>query len=137
MGVRKFLVLVCVLLPCGCNRERDSLADLRAADVVSVEGFVENRPDRGSDIGPFLASADDYERILTLLRDASEDRQPAKWQTMGWLKIGTRAGRNVTVWLYRTGSKAGAYKIGHAYFRGGSDAEFIRVLADASRRPAE
>ena len=125
--MRKFLFLACVLLPCGCSRERQSITDLTAADVISVEVVVHNRPDNGPDLGPFLASADDHERVLALLRGASEDRRPSKWQTLGWLKIVTRAGENFTVWLYWTGGKAGAYKIGNTYFRGGSDAEFIRV----------
>jgi hypothetical protein len=104
--------------------------DVNSEDIISVEVFVENRPDKGSDIGPFMAIPDDYTSVLALFQGGSVDRLPPKWQSMGWIKLRMRSGEHHDIGLFWTGEPTGAYRIDDTYYRGSTDKKLVNVLAE-------
>jgi hypothetical protein len=117
------------LLP-GCGGGRLSVTDLAGDDVVSIEVTFGNLPDHSPDVEWFQAVPEDFDHLLGLLRDGTPDPHPLPWQGLGNLTIRTRAGGEVRAALYQTYGQVGAYSVGRAYYLGGSDDEFIRVLRE-------
>lgn len=122
--------LLAVLLS-GCGRPADPPAD---ADVTSIEVSVNNPPPGESAVGPYTAAPADHERLLRLVRGGTVDPRPAKWQTLGGMKVVTVGGQTVSVDLYRTGNGPGAYRIGGTYYRGPPDAEVLAAIRDCATR---
>lgn len=90
----------------------------------------------------FSVPARDIPAVLGALNSATRDWSPAKWVGTGQLKIICRNGRKITVDLYRTREKSGAFSVHtdgrprnsswiSSYFRGGSDTAIERTIKSA------
>ncbi len=119
---------------CGCGGERQSVEGIKAGDIASVEVFFGNLPGDQPDVGPFPAEAEDYERLLGLLRGGEREPNPLFWQGLANIRFRTRGGEEVVASLYQTYGALGAYRVGHTYYRGGSDQVFIRTLRECYER---
>jgi len=80
----------------------------------------------------FSVSPQFFETMLTALSPASRDWSPAKWSILGSLKIVLKDGAEITVDLYQTVQRIGAFSVHPGdrprnssyvsnYFRGGTD----------------
>jgi hypothetical protein len=107
------------------------------ADVASIEveiGAVhDNRLD---EYEQFLVDAEDFGRVLGLLKGGSinRERNLPPWQGLAIFKIHLHSGEEVVASVYQTGGGKGAYSVGGTMYWGGSDDAAIVTLAECKKR---
>jgi hypothetical protein len=129
VGVIVLLAPILILLP----TMRTSTDALVPADIESITVQMENRPDDGRD-ELFVAATADHGRLLALIQGGTVEPAPLKWQFLGVMDFVQMNGSKMRVDMYWTGRGTAAWRIGHSYYRGSTDAEMIRVIADCAGR---
>ena len=98
------------------------------ADVISMTGIYQDR----SKDAPSFVSVDvpksEWGEMLRLLSTGVKDPNSMKWVILGDVQISTKEA-TLLIDLYATGQKDGAFSVNQTYYRGGNDAEFIRLLS--------
>jgi len=121
-----------ILLFSGCENDRPPFALPRAPEITVM--FAEVYEDET--LKRFEVPETFYEPILESLNDAKKDRFPSEWAELGSIEIAMRSGL-LEVELFRTGEPIGAFRANENYYRGGLDAEFVRVITEASKGGSE
>jgi hypothetical protein len=79
-------------------------------------------------------SSDRVAELRRLFDGSRIDHDPARWAVWGELRLFLKGGGTEVYDIYSTGKGPGAYSDHlHRYFRGGSDAAFGKLLADAEK----
>ena len=117
--------------------------DPREVDSVEVRSAS---GDNESDLPNFNLSKGSWSRILSCLTPWELDPHPAKWASIGYLKIRTKQGEECCVELYDTHTATiGAFSAGpnfesRTYFRGGNSSQLrarLRRLMPSQERENE
>jgi hypothetical protein len=109
-------------LGCGGSTALPSAFEIKSIEIMKDDKSVVSVPN------------DYFPKVLTLFQSGSVDRDPMKWEVMGYtLRITTDVGRTQDIWLYRTHEGAGAYAIGptwddRVYYRGSTDNEIESAI---------
>jgi hypothetical protein len=132
--------LILVLLACGlsagCGRSVRSYFAPDGSTVTEMTACLYNRPDKGEDIDFFAVPKESYQSVLGTLGGAEENKNPSGWQVLVGLKIASGT-QTMNVILFWTQAERGAFKVNDSYYRGGSDAAFIKMVVDAHKQQAE
>ena len=108
---------------------RNSLTIPNVEDIICMTAKTSAAPE-------FTVPQSHYEDVLALFRDAEVDWSPAKWVSLGQLKIETKK-QVFNYSLYLTREPTGAFRTSqYNYYRGTSDNAIITTIADA-RKDAE
>lgn len=137
------LLFPAIVIPLLVGAFRDpafaSVDEVEVAQVKGIDVFVLNRPDGGPDIGGtrgmFAVPADDFEKVLGLLRNATRSDSPRGiW--MGRIVVTLKNGRTQTIMLHRptddytgTGQRL-ELRIGPLQFDGPPVKEFVRRMSE-------
>ncbi len=131
MRIFSCLLLVFLINGCTCDKidelpSQENITTIRA----TLWGNPESGPYSGPSIKEFEISVHDYQKILDLFSCAKLDRNPAKWQVLGYLIIKTISSTEIEIGLFSTSERKGAFEIDGTYYRGSKDAEIVKVLLD-------
>jgi hypothetical protein len=133
--MRFFPILLFVLLT-GCRNDGTPFAAPSPSDVSSMTAQLYNRRDGGADITKFEIPKSSRQAILDGLNGARQDNNPMKWQVLGDIEMTLSTG-SVDVSLFQTGKKLSAFRANGTYYRGCSDADFIRLISTAKKLLSE
>ena len=115
-----------------------------AADIRKVTASMDYRPGTWAATGSsgplgeyvyppitFVFSPEYVPRLVELLRKGRVDPFPAKWMYMATVDVERGDGVTTHVDLFFGDGTRGAFRVGHTYYRGATDAEFERLLDEA------
>jgi hypothetical protein len=152
------IVLALILLPVGLGffvipllqgMPFDSPAELSPENVQSLRVHVLNRKelDGGEDLGPYYASAEDYERLLAPLKAAAAvgSYPDARGPFLGEYRVVLTSGRKGTIRLYWSRPSSGGpgdappvarlrFQIGEHLYEGPAAADVIRAVEECAAR---
>ena len=111
---------------------RRPLPDVSEIDQVRATVFL---PEQRVPI-KFEIPKDFLPRIWAAVQPAKRDPVPAKWVVLGDLTVTSKDGRQLQIFLFKTGHRPGAFAVGPTwedrdYYRGGDSAALEKALEEA------
>ena len=83
----------------GCNGSEKSPGLPSVDEIVSITASID---EPGPAFEEFEIPKQDWERVLSTMRDATEDDSPAKWEVAGWMQIDDGTETSVSICIYYT-----------------------------------
>ena len=71
-------------------------------EVVSITATIEWGDQH---VAGFEIPESDWEAVLSSMRMATQDKEPAKWEVAGHMEIDSNSGESVFIWIYYTQDK--------------------------------
>src|SRR5262249_24524151 len=86
-------------------------------DIAKIEARLQTSE---KSIDFFEVGREEYGSVLALFRDGTVDQHPARWRSLGDIRINYADGRSCSIWVFHGKGNRGAYRIGKTYYRGAS-----------------